>query len=107
MKKRLRKKTHRGEFKELGFVMTAVYEEKADMDALCAFVDELTGKFEELGLDVSGYFDFADFDIMVNTGRPETEEAARRQQAIDFVKSLPGVTEVNAGEIVDAWHNGL
>lgn len=107
MKKRLRKKTHRGEFKELGFVMTATYEEKPDMDALCAFVDEVTGKFEELGLDVSGYFDFAEFDIMINSGKPGTDEAARRQQAIDFVKAASGVTEVNAGELVDAWHNSL
>ena len=54
MKKRLRKKTHRGEYKELGFVLTATYEEKADMEALYAFVDQLTDKFDELGLDISG-----------------------------------------------------
>lgn len=107
MKKRLRKKTHRGEFKELGFILTATYEEKADMDQLYDFVEQLTTKFDELGLDVSGYFDFADFDVMVNTGSPDTDEAARRQQVIDFVKSMPGVTEVNAGDLVDAWHNSL
>ena len=107
MKKRLRKKTHRGEFQELGFVMTATYEEKADMDALCNFVDELSKKFGELNLDVSGYFDFSDFDIMINTGAPDTDEAARREQAIDFVKSQAGVKEVNASELVDAWHNSL
>jgi len=107
MKKRLRKKTHRGEFKEVGFVMTATYEEKADMEVLCDFVDQLTDKFEELNFDFSGYFDFSDFDVMVNAGSPDTDEAARRQQAIDFVKSLPGVTEVNASELIDAWHNGL
>lgn len=107
MKKRLRKKTHHGEFKELGFVLTATYEEKADMDQLYDFVEQLTAKFDDLGLDVSGYFDFADLDIMVNTGSPNTEEAVRRQEAIDFVKSMPGVTEVNAGDLVDAWHNSL
>ena len=107
MKKRLRKKTHRGEFKELGFVMTANYEEKPDMDALCDFVDLLTDKFDELGMDVSGYFDFCDFDIMVNTGSPDTDEAARRRQAIDFVKAQPGVLKVEASELVDAWHNTL
>ncbi len=107
MKKRLRKKTHRGEYKELGFVLTATYEEKADMEALYAFVDQLTDKFDELGLDISGYFDFSDFDILVNTGSPNTDEAERRDQAIAFVKSLPGVTEVNASELVDAWHNDL
>lgn len=107
MKKRLRKKLYRGEFKQLGFVMTATYEEKADMDTLGAFVDEILAKFEELNLDGSGYFDFADFDVLVNTGSPDTDEAARRQQAIDFVKALPGVKEVNASELVDAWHNSL
>ena len=44
---------------------------------------------------------------MVNTGSPNTDEAERRDQAIAFVKSLPGVTEVNASELVDAWHNDL
>lgn len=107
MNKRLRKKTHRNEFKELGFILTATYEEKTDMDQLCNFVEELTTKFDDLGLDISGYFDFADFDIMVNTGRPDTDEAGRRQQIIDFIKAQPGVTEVNAGELVDAWHNSL
>ena len=54
MKKRLRKKTHRGEFRELGFVLTAEYEEKPDMESLCNFADQLMDKFEELGMDVSG-----------------------------------------------------
>ncbi len=107
MKKRLRKKTRRGEFKELGFLLTATYEEKADLDTLCDFADQVTDKLEELGIDASGYFDFAEFDLMANTGRPDTDEAARRQQAIDFVKALPGVTDVNATELVDAWHNKL
>lgn len=107
MKKRLRKKTHRGEFKELGFVMTAEYEEKPDMDALCEFADLLMDKFEELGMDVSGYFDFDDFDVLLNTGRPGTDEEARRNQAIEFVKAQPGIRNVEAGELVDAWHNNL
>ena len=37
----------------------------------------------------------------------DPDEAERRDQAIAFVKSLPGVTEVNASELVDAWHNDL
>ena len=107
MKKRLRKKTHRGEFKELGFVMTAEYEKKPDMESLCNFADQLMDKFEELGLDVTGYFDFSDFDVLLNTGRPGTDEENRRKQAIEFVKAQPGVRNVEAGELVDAWHNDL
>ena len=49
MKKRLRKKTHRGEFKELGFVMTAEYDEKPDMESLCEFADQLMDKFAVFG----------------------------------------------------------
>ncbi|MDR0932763.1 MAG: YggL family protein [Victivallales bacterium] len=107
MKKRLRKKTHRGEFKELGFVLTANYEEKPDMTALCDFVELLTDKFDSLDLDVSGYFDFCDFDIMVNTGIPCGDEATRREQAIDFVKTQSGILKVEASDLVDAWHNKL
>ena len=107
MKKRLRKKTHRGEFKELGFVMTAEYDEKPDMESLCEFADQLMDKLEELGMDVTGYFDFSDFDVLLNTGRPGSDEENRRNQAIEFVKAQPGIRNVEAGELVDAWHNDL
>ncbi len=107
MKKRLRKKTHRGEFKELGFALHADYEAFEDYDSLYDFIDELLFGTEKLGADVGGNFDFAECDLAINVGQTGPHLEERRNAVIEFIKAMPGVKQVEAGELVDAWYGNL
>ncbi len=108
MKKRLRKKTHRGEFKELGFQLKMSYEPFAgyDDESFFDFIDAIADGLESQGLEVGGNFDLAESELVINLG---SEEGAgeRLRQAVEFVKSVKGVKSAEAGEPVDAWYGNL
>ena len=106
MKKRIRKKKCIGEFKELAFHLSAKYG-KLETEAANEFLSRILEKGNELGLLCGGTFEADHFDFYVVSGRINTRNEERRQEMVAFVKSLPGVESVEAGEFVDAWYTPI
>ncbi len=108
MKKRLRKKTHRGEFQELGFRLKLNYDAFAgyDDEAFFDFIDEIADGLESRGFEVGGNFDLAESVLAINLG-PAAGAEERRKEAVEFVRSVKGVTGAEPGELVDAWYGDL
>ncbi len=106
MKKRIRKKKCIGEFKELAFHLSAKYG-KLETEAANEFLSRILEKGNELGLLCGGTFEADHFDFYIVSGRINTRNEERRQEMVAFVKSLPGVESVEAGEFVDAWYTPI
>lgn len=106
MNKRIRKKKCIGEFKELAFPLEAKYD-KLTPETADDFVDKIIEKVQELNMTCGGTFDLDHFDLFVVAGRINTNEAERKQQLIDFIKALPGMGDLIAGEFIDAWYSPI
>lgn len=98
MKKRLRKKLRKGEFKELGFELQFDYTG----ETFDTFLNDLIGAVESLEMYIGGggrpslsYFVYC-FRKSVS---PE-----QRQALADWLMSRPDVANVVAGELRDAWY---
>lgn len=106
MKKRIRKKKCIGEFKELAFRLTAKYA-KLTPETADEILSRILEKGKELGLLCGGTFEADHFDFYVVSGRINTRNEERRQEMVEFVKTLPGMESVEAGEFVDAWYSPI
>ena len=105
MKKRLRKKLHLAEFKELGFNLNIKFTEDNTNDALDAFVEAfLDDVIDPCDLDFGGggdRFDFAGFIVLAARGCA-TEE--HRAATIAWLEKRDDVTSFEVGDLVDAWY---
>jgi uncharacterized protein YggL (DUF469 family) len=101
MKKRLRKKKCIGEFAEMGFELKATYPEMND-EQLDAFMAKVMGKVGEFGMYCGGGFFIDGLDLFVCTGKVNTDEAARKEQFVEWFKGALDGIEVTAGDLVDA-----
>ncbi len=106
MKKRIRKKKCLGEFKELAFRLTAKYS-RLTAESANEVLSRILEKGKELGLLCGGTFEADHLDFYVVSGRINTRNEERRQEMMDFLKSLPGMESVEAGEFVDAWYTPI
>jgi uncharacterized protein YggL (DUF469 family) len=104
MKKRLRKKLFLGEFKELGFDLKAEVKLPSEAE-LDAFWQKFVAKIEELELHCSGAFGEATLDLFVLVGKPGTEEVERRGKFLAWLQEQPEVSNVVAGELIDAFYD--
>ena len=104
MKKRQRKKLFLGEFKELGFDLKADVNLPSE-EALDAFWDKFITQIEELNLHCSGAFGENTLDLFVLAGKPGSGEVERRDQFIAWLQAQPEVSNVCAGELVDAFYD--
>lgn len=105
MKKRLRKKLCKGEFKELGFyVYFRLPEDMADED-LDTFLDRFFTEALEsngLGFGGSGHHEWEGF-VAVDRRGSVTEE--QRRHVDDWLKNHPQVVEHQISELRDAWYD--
>jgi len=103
MKKRLRKKLHKGEFRELGFEIRfefdRLFTEKEVFDYCDGFIDML----ESYGLEVGGGWDTKHFDGFITThkGSVSPEE---REKVIAWLSEAEDVKTFMTGELRDAWY---
>lgn len=108
MKKRLRKKLHKGEFKELGFSVDFHYNVEKEDEAF-DLLDEFLNMTEDANLCAGGLFgsegDNASFFIVSYECRSVTQE--ERQKVIDWLASNAKVSDVKAGELRDAWYGWI
>lgn len=103
MKKRLRKKLHRGEFQEFGFnIQFTIDPELSDaacynlIDIFLAEAIETNGlQFGGCGLDV--------WEGFVCLDRRGTATDYHRELVRSWLDAAPEITKFHIGELVDAW----
>lgn len=100
MKKRLRKKLHVGEYKDLYFTMTGKFTGVAD-DKADDLYTEIFQMVADCGCCLNGMISPDEFDLEVITGTVDTDNAARREQLIAKLQAHANVAEVNASELTE------
>lgn len=105
MKKRLRKKLHKGEFKELGFNVEFHYN-VADEQEAYELIDDFLAFTEENNLCIGGWYGReegeASFFVVSFSRRSVTPE--ERVHVIEWLEKNPKIENVRAGELRDAWY---
>ena len=102
MKKRLRKKLHLKEFKELGFVLKLAFDTE-DSDKLDGILDQIFDVVEDMDLDCGGVMD----ELVVSELKPNSGLAARKDEFLKRISNIQGITQATAGELIDVWHTPL
>ena len=102
MKKRHRKKKHRGEFAEWGrqFVITRNRKDGFD-EFLDAFIEEA---IEANGCYCGGGGKEDKLDVVVELGRRSDDPAARMKRITAWLDARPDVRSWRTGEEIDIWH---
>ena len=102
MKKRYRKKKHRGEFTEWGQQLVITRNRKDGLDAfLDAFIEEA---IEANGCYCGGGGKEDKLDVVVELGRRSDDPAARMKRIKAWLDARPDVQSWRTGEEFDIWH---
>ncbi len=102
MKKRLRKKKHRGEFVEWGRQLVITRNRKDGFDQfLDAFIEEA---IEGNGCCCGGGGEPTKIDFIVELGRMSEDPDARFSRVTAWLDSRPDVESWKAGRPFDLWH---
>jgi len=102
MKKRLRKKKHRGEFTEWGRQLLIIRNRKDGFDEfLDAFIEEA---IESNGCFCGGGGKEDKLDVVVELGRRSGDPSARLKRITAWLDARPDVQSWRMGEEFDAWH---
>ena len=107
MKKRLRKKLHRGEFQELGFEVRVRFDAGLSEEAWFAFWDRMVDFVEARGLAFGGGGSLSDWSVFVD--RPGRGSVAEEDRAAlgEWLQAQPEVEEVALGDLIDAHYGPL
>lgn len=101
MKKRLRKKKHRGEFTEWGRQLVITRNRK---DAFDEFLDSfIEDAIEANGCYCGGGGMEDKLDVVVELGRRSDHPDARLKKITEWLHARPDVESWNAGEEFDIW----
>ena len=102
MKKRLRKKKHRGEFTEWGRQLIVFRNTKAEADAFQdAFILE---SIEGNGCCCGGGMSEDKIDVIVELGKTSDDPEGRFAGIIAWLDARPDVESWRAGPVFDLWH---
>ena len=103
MKKRIRKKLHVREFKEMGFPVRFRVQEEVDEGGLTSFLDAFLQMVEEQGMGFGGggNHEWEGFVTMMERGST-TEE--HRTQVDRWLSYHQQVAEHEVGPLEDAWY---
>jgi len=102
MKKRLRKKKHRGEFTEWGRQLFITRNRKDGFD-------EFFDAFIEVAIEANGCYCGGGgkedkLDVVVELGRRSDDPAARMKRIMAWLDARPDVQSWRTGEQFDVWH---
>ena len=101
--KRLRKKLHVGEFQEFGFAISFLLPENLDKEKLDDFSDQFIGEaIEKNNLQFGGGLGKDSFGFVTLDRRGSATEEHRALVG-SWLASQPIVTQIQIGELVDAW----
>lgn len=103
MKKRLRKKLHVREFKEMGFSVRFRIAEEVDEGGMSTLIDVFLSEVETngLGFGGGGNHEWEGFIAMMERGST-TEE--HRTLVGNWLSANPNVVEHEVGPLEDAWY---
>jgi len=101
MKKRLRKKKHRGEFTEWGRQIVIIRNRKDEFDGfLDAFIEEAV---EANGCYCGGGGKEDKLDVVIELGRRSNDPEARLKRITAWLNARPDVLSWKIGEEFDIW----
>jgi uncharacterized protein YggL (DUF469 family) len=101
--RRQRKKHHVGEFQELGFALWMHFEQPLDEAQIDAFHGAAMGMFDTHRLHVYGGWGDQSSRVFVVAENGAVSEA-QRSAVLEWLQAWPGLAQVRAGELRDAWH---
>jgi uncharacterized protein len=105
MRKRLRKKLHRGEFQELGFEVCFRVADDISDEAFDGIVDPFISQaIEANGLLCGGGGKKPEWGVFVTLDRRGSATEAHRQAVQRWLTARPEVKEIRVGPLVDAWY---
>ncbi|MCL2340567.1 MAG: YggL family protein [Proteobacteria bacterium] len=105
MKKRLRKKLHRGEFRELGFEVRFRCTDDISDKAFDATIDAfILQAIEACGLVCGGGGQKPSWCVFVALNRRGSVTEEHRVAVQRWLATQPSVTEFQAGPLVDVWY---
>jgi uncharacterized protein YggL (DUF469 family) len=105
MKKRLRKKLHRGEFQEFGFAVAWQFTSAQDDETLNLFFQALVKMVEDRELTFGGGGDTKQGSgFFCKKGRGSTSEEDR-SLVTKWFGDLGPVVSAKSGTLEDAWHS--
>ena len=105
MKKRLRKKFHRGEFQELGCEVCFQVVDNLSYDAFDAVVDAFISQaIEAHGLLCGGGGKNPEWNVFVTREGRGSVTQEHRQAIETRLTARPEVSTVQIGPLVDAWY---
>ena len=106
MKKRLRKKLFKGEFREMGFYLRFRLSEEITEEQLDAFLDQFLGEaIEANGLEFGGGGGRNEWQGFVALNRRGSVTDEHRQQVGRWLAEHPRVLDHEIGELRDAWYD--
>ena len=103
MKKRLRKKLHRGEFRELGFQLSFDVKVKTP-EEFDQFFDDFIAHLESAGLGFTGTSGET-WEGMVAKLASGTITATDREQVRAFLEQDARAANVEVGDFIDVWQD--
>lgn len=107
MKKRLRKKLHKGEFKELGFTIKGTLCEDRTMDEIDKFFDDAIDFIVSQGTEMGGGTCGKRFEFFITLAKRGSVSEEQRETILKWFKSYHLVETVEAKKLVDAWYNDI
>lgn len=104
MKRRLRKKLRRGEYRELGFELCFALPEHWDEETQLQFWDRAIEQIEALGLAIGGAVG-PRWDVVVTSLADRASvTAAQREALLAWLAADPDISALQAGPLIDAWY---
>ncbi len=104
MRKRLRKKLHRGEYQEFGFRIEWRFHAPLSGPTFDTFMDALIEFIEDRGLTFGGGTDTVSGSGFVCRAKNGATLEADRVQLQEWFHSHPEVVSVHADQLEDAWN---
>ena len=104
MKKRLRKKLHLKEFREIGFDFKICFTPISDSEEYIEMIDNIYWIIEQHGFSAGGGCEENCYEgyMAVSSWRINADEMKNKLQTA--LLNFPGVTSVDFGENSDSWY---
>jgi uncharacterized protein len=104
MRRRVRKKLRRGEFKELGFELRFSLPPELDEDQLLAFWDRFIGDAVEANDLSCGGGSGHSWDVIVFRNGRESASEKDQQLLQEWLEREAFVSDIHIGPLVDTWY---
>jgi len=101
MRKRLKKKLHKGLFKEYGFYLSAKYKEGEDFDKIS---DDLLEFLEQNKMYCGGGVT-PDLSVFITVGTKDLDPEEKRLSVIAWCESSSDIVSHQAGQLLDCWNS--